>query len=287
MTAVRARAEALRDARVPFVHARVVLAERPTSAKPGDEAIVLPDGTIEGFVGGQCAESTLRAQSLGVLAEREPRLIRIAPTLEPDQPGKTVLHNPCLSGGTLEIFLEPVLPAPVVVVLGDAPVALAMRTVGEALGYAVELWSADADLTGVEAVVVASHGQDEERVLTAALQADVAYIGLVASRRRGAAVLDSLDVTCCQRGRVHTPAGLDIGARTAPEVALSIFAEMIAERTARLREQEATAIDPVCGKSVAPVDATLHADVDGVRTWFCCPGCRDAFVADPARFARA
>jgi xanthine dehydrogenase accessory factor len=288
---------------VPFVHARVVLAERPTSAKPGDEAIVMGDGTIEGFVGGQCAESTIRAQGLGVLEECEPRLVRIAPVPEPGQPGKTVVHNPCLSGGTLEIFLEPVLPAPVVIVLGEAPIARAIASVGAALGYAVQSWAPDAagavDLAGVDAVVVASHGAGEEQALLAALAADVPYIGLIASPKRGAAVLDSLDLTCCQRGRVHTPAGLDLGARTAPEIALTVFAQIISERPRADRDDVApateagsassagTSVDPVCGMTVAAVDSTLHADVDGVRTWFCCPGCREAFVADPGRYTAA
>ena len=112
------RAAELRDARVPYVHARVVLAEAPTSAKPGAEALVLPDGTIEGFVGGTCAESTVRAQGLALLDSGESLLLRITPTPEPEQAGMLVVHNPCLSGGTLEIFLEPVMPAPAIVVAG-------------------------------------------------------------------------------------------------------------------------------------------------------------------------
>src|SRR4051795_2643659 len=111
------RAAELRAARVPFVHARVVLAEAPTSAKPGAEALVLPDGTIEGFVGGTCAESTVRAQGLALLDSGESLLLRIAPDEEPSQPGKLTVVNPCLSGGTLEIFMEAVLPAPMVAVL--------------------------------------------------------------------------------------------------------------------------------------------------------------------------
>ena len=135
--ALHERAESLRAHRVPFVHARVVLAERPTSAKPGDEALVTADGAIDGFVGGQCAESTVRSQALSLLSSGDSMLLRIAPNPEADQPGKTVVHNPCLSGGTLEIFLEPVLPLPLVAVLGDSPIARAMSDVATALGYEV------------------------------------------------------------------------------------------------------------------------------------------------------
>ena len=120
---VARRAEELRHERVPFVHARVVFAERPTSAKPGDEAVIYADGTIEGFVGGTCAESTVRAQGLALLDSGEPLLLRITPTHEagsvPEGASaptavdhRLTVHNPCLSGGTLEIFMEPVVPAP-------------------------------------------------------------------------------------------------------------------------------------------------------------------------------
>jgi xanthine dehydrogenase accessory factor len=143
----------------------------------------------------------------------------------------------------------------------------------------------------VEALVVASHGRGEEPVLAAALRLGVPYVGLIASRRRGAAVLASLDLPEELTARVHTPAGLDIGARTAAEIALSVLAEIVAERRARAGADPVrpaapvTAVDPVCGMTVAAVDASPHADVDGVRTWFCGEGCRRAFLADPAAHA--
>jgi xanthine dehydrogenase accessory factor len=292
---LRERAERLQAERVPFVHARVVLAERPTSAKPGDEAIVLADGSIEGFVGGQCALATLRAQGLAVLESRETMLLRIAPTPEADQPGRTVVHNPCQSGGTLEIFMEPVLPAPLIRVLGTTPIGIALARVGGALGYDMETWSpgtAHPDLTTTDAVVVASHGNGEEMVLEAAVRAEVPYIGLVASRKRGAAVLAALDLTDEEKSRIHTPAGMDIGARTAEEVALSILAEVIAQRQGEPRSltapaAAATAVDPVCHMDVVMVPTSLHADVDGETWWFCCQGCLDRFVANPTAFAGA
>jgi xanthine dehydrogenase accessory factor len=290
--AVHERAEALRADGIPFVHARVVLAERPTSAKPGDEALVLADGTIEGFVGGQCAQATLRSQGLAALESGATILLRISPEPEPEQSGKTVVHNPCLSGGTLEIFMEPVLPAPMVRVIGDSPIAQALAVVGASLGYQVEPWSL-AQMRTTDAVVVASHGFDEEKALIDALDAGIPYVGLVASPKRGRAVLDSLDVDDALKERVHTPAGLNIGARTPEEVALSIFAEIIQERDAPLRFRSlpllvdepaagTTAIDPICRMTVAAVESSIHADVDGERYYFCCPGCKDTFLADPA-----
>jgi len=294
---LRQRAERLQAEGVPFVHARVVLAERPTSAKPGDEAIVLADGTVEGFVGGQCALATLRAQGLAVLERRESTLLRIAPTPEPDQPGRTVVHNPCQSGGTLEIFMEPVLPAPLIRVLGTTPIGVALGRVGDSLGYQMESWDSGCcdgipSLTTTDAVVVASHGNGEEAVLETAVKSGVPYIGLVASRKRGAAVLASLDLTDDEKSRIRTPAGMDIGARTAEEVALSILAEVIAQRHGEPRAMTTaasvqTSVDPVCHMDVVMVSTSLHAEVDGETWWFCCQGCLDRFVADPAAFAKA
>lgn len=309
-TEVSRRAAELRGERVPYVHARVVLAEKPTSAHPGDEALVLGDGTIDGFVGGNCAESTVRSHGLALLDSGESELLRISPDPVADTSsvaGRVVVHNPCLSGGTLEIFLEPVLPAPLVLVHGSTPIAAALVRLGDGLGYEMRASATPAsdpafDLADASAVVVASHGRDEEEVLTAALRADVPYIGLVASRKRGAAVLESLDPSGSGEplppDRISTPAGLDIGAHTPEEVALSILAEVVASRprpagrpvVAEEQPAEAVALDPVCGMSVAAVDSSLHLDIPGpdgagsVRYWFCGSGCLRVFAADPSAY---
>jgi len=291
-----ARAQELREQRVPYVHARVVLAEAPTSAKPGAEAIVLGDGTIEGFVGGSCSESTVRAQGLALLDSGESLLLRITPTPEDGQAGKLVVHNPCLSGGTLEIFLEPVVPDPTLIVIGTAPVAEALLAIAQHLGYhAVRRGHVDRDvLVDAAAVVVASHGRDEEPTLTAAIDADVPYIGLVASRKRGEAVISSLGACSGHTSRIHCPAGLDIGARTPAEIALSIMSEIVSLRprpSGRPMVESSpgteSATDPVCGMPVAMVDASLHLDHEGARWWFCGSGCLRAFAADPDAYRPA
>lgn len=300
---IAARAAELRAQRAAFVHARVVLAERPTSAKPGDEAIVHPDGTIEGFVGGDCAESTVRAQALVLLDSGESRLLRITPgpaspapstsVSDPADQSRLVVHNPCLSGGTLEIFLAPEVPVPCVVVAGDAPVAKALIALGAPLGYDIRPL-ADGIPADAAAVVVASHGRDEQAVLVQALQAGVPYVGLVASRRRGKAVVASLDVCGSMSSQVVTPAGLDIGARTPEEIALSILAEIVARRPqpsgrsiVGSEANAVVAIDLVCGMSVATVETSLHLDHDDTRYWFCGSGCLRAFAAAPVDYVTA
>jgi xanthine dehydrogenase accessory factor len=293
-TELLGRAQRLRSERTPFVMATVVRAQRPTSAKAGDSALVLADGTIDGFVGGSCAESTVRLQGLRLLSTGESTLLRITPSGESTREGEglVTVANPCLSGGTLEIFLEAVLPPPLVYVSGDGPVAQALARLGAALGYDV-VSGPDGDVApDARAVVVASHGRDEEPVLRAALDSGVPYVALVASRRRGAAVLSTLDLSEAERARVRTPAGLDIGARSAPEVALSILAEIVASRPREAAEpvpaavaDVAAAVDPVCGMSVAVTPTALRHEHAGKAWYFCGSGCRDAFADNPQRYA--
>jgi xanthine dehydrogenase accessory factor len=290
------RVDALLAAREPFVHATVVRAAAPTSMRPGDAAVVLADGTIHGFVGGVCAQSSVRLHAVRALETGETILLRLVPGRDgrsdaEDDPlakdGVVVVNNPCLSGGALEIFLEPQLPAPRVAVLGDTPVAAALADLAPRVGLAVD---ADAPANGDLALVVASHGRDEEAALERALRDGVPYVGLVASRRRGTAVLESLDVDDALRERVRTPAGLDIGAYTAEEIALSILAEIVAVRRQRLAPPEPappppTAVDPICGMEILVTDATPRLERDGATLYFCCEGCRSTYAADPVRHA--
>jgi xanthine dehydrogenase accessory factor len=229
------RAEELAAARESFVTALVVRAQRPSSVTAGDSAVIRADGTIEGFVGGACAEGSVRLHALRVLETGEPLVLRIVPGDEgaPPEEGAVTVENPCLSGGALEIFLEPHLPAPRVCVVGDTPIAHALLALGERAGYEVSGNQLDDDV----ALVVASHGRDEEDSLERALRAAVPYVGLVASRKRGGGVLEELrargTLSEDDLARVRTPAGIDIGAHTAEEIALSILAEIVSVRRAR------------------------------------------------------
>ena len=299
------RAEALAGDRVPFVQATVVRAQRPTSVRPGDAALVLGDGSIEGFVGGTCAESSVRLHGLRVLETGEPLLLRILPGSGEDAAteGAVTVPNPCLSGGGLEIFLEPRLPSARVVVVGDTPIAMALGELGTRVGFDVEAVAAlDAPEPDDAAVIVALHGRGEEDALRVALESDVPYVGLVASPTRGAAVVEALDLDPARLARLRTPAGLDIGARTPVEIALSILAELIASRaghdagadprghaapTAAAPGEGTAAVDPVCGMTVAASDRSPHSEHSGRRVYFCCDHCRRAFEEDPARYAAA
>jgi xanthine dehydrogenase accessory factor len=291
-----ARVAELTAARVPFVHATVVRAQEPTSARPGDDAVVLEDGTIEGFVGGHCAEGSVRTSALAALGDGRTVLLRVLPEGEegfPEAPSARVVVNPCLSGGALEIFLEPLLPAPLLLVLGNTPITDALLAMATPVGFVGEQVQPGQRPDGATAVVVASHGRGEAEALRSALDAGVPFIGLVASRRRGAAVLDEMALTGAERARVRTPVGLDIGARTAEEIALSIMADLVrAVRVDGVRAvpaspvaQPVQVIDPICGMTVVVDVDTPHAlDADGDH-WFCGTGCRDRYLEEHAELA--
>jgi xanthine dehydrogenase accessory factor len=288
-----------------------VRAQRPTSARAGDVALVLDDGTIEGFVGGICAQNSVRVYSLQAMATGEALLLRILPDGSVDEhdaagrelsgeEGAVTVQNTCLSGGAIEIFLDPVVPAPRVLVVGDSPVAHAVRMLGAHLGLnlvALEGSSADPS-AGDLAIVVAAHGRNELHTLRRALEARVPYVGLVASIRRGAGVLAELradGVPDEQLQLIDVPAGLDIGSRTPAEIALSILAKIVAvrrgkrpptpEHTDVLEAASAPAkapplaIDPICGMTVAAVPGTPSVVFDGETVFFCCEGCAAAFEA--------
>jgi xanthine dehydrogenase accessory factor len=309
MSTIAERVRTLERQRTPFVHATVVRAQEPTSARPGDAAVILGDGSIEGFVGGVCAESSVRAAALDTLRDGRTLLLRVLPDSSaefPDTPGALVVVNPCLSGGAVEIFLRPVLPAPVVRIVGSTPISEAVVRLAEFLEFEVDrssessatpdAWSSGrrgepGNWDEATAVVVAGLGKGEEAAIRAALDAGVGFVALVASRRRGAGVLSEMALTDDERSRVHTPAGVDIGARTPPEIALSIMGEVVkAIRTDGLvapiaRAEPAPpreAIDPVCGMTVFIGPDTPHTRIGGQDYWFCRPGCLETFTQQAA-----
>ncbi|HZE07030.1 MAG TPA: XdhC family protein, partial [Solirubrobacteraceae bacterium] len=238
----------------------------------------------------------LRAMETG-----EPLVLRLLPDEGDGDPadamdGAVVERNPCLSGGALEIFLEPHLPPARLVVIGGSPIAEALARVAGAAGYDCERAAAGdgVEVAGAGAVIVASHGNDEEAVLEGALRAGIPYVALVASRRRGEAVRAGLRVESELAAQLHTPAGLDIGARSPGEIAVAILADIIARRyadpapgrpaltEANTAARPVVAIDPVCGMQVAVAEVTPQLRTGGETVYFCSGRCRDAYAAQHA-----
>jgi xanthine dehydrogenase accessory factor len=306
--AVSRRAEELAAEGIAFVSATVVRAQRPTSVQAGNVALVLGDGTIEGFIGGVCAEHSVRAYSLKAIETGEAVLLRILPDTADgeaeaagrelsSEEGAVTVQNPCLSGGGIEIFLEPALPAPRVLVVGDTPIAGAVRRLAAELG--LELVTVDGVVPdpspGDLALVVAAHGRDELHTLRRGLETGVPYVGLVASRKRGDGVLAELrgdGVSDQLLELIDVPAGIEIGARTPAEIALSILAKIIGVRRgessmapkralppAATKPAPTLAIDPICGMTVAAVAGTPSVEHEGETVYFCCEGCKAKFEA--------
>lgn len=298
--ALARRAEELAAQGAAFVTATVVRAQRPTSARAGNVALVLGDGTVEGFVGGVCAEHSVRQYAMKAMKSGEPLLLRILPTNGDDfdgeqeikEDGAVTVQNTCLSGGAIEVFLEPVLPAPRVHVVGSTPIAAALERSGPELGLdIVAAYDAPPDLReGDLAIVVAAHGKGELDALRRGLEAGVPYVALVASPRRGASLVDELradGVADEQLARLECPAGLAIDARTPPEIAVSILARIIQTRRSASYEPPLTspktesppafAVDPICGMTVMAEPSTPHVEHEGATVYFCCEGCKTKF----------
>jgi xanthine dehydrogenase accessory factor len=273
----------------PFVLATVVSVRRPASARRGDRGLVTPDGRLVGWVGGACSEPAVVREALRALAEGTTRLLRICPPGSSEGgEGIVVAESSCASEGTVEVLIEPQLPQPLLAVVGDSPAAVTLRELAAAVG-----WSVTTDLAaGAEAVVVATMGRGDTEALDAALATPAGYVGLVASSKRAGVELAALR----ERGlgeeelaRVRSPAGLDLGPLTQPEIAVAVLAELVAWRHqhAPVAELPLEAVDPVCGMTVAVGADTPSAEHEGTMYWFCCSGCRDRFARDPEPFLAA
>jgi xanthine dehydrogenase accessory factor len=291
----------LKRERVPFALATVVRSRKPASGRPGDRAVVLADGSMEGWVGGSCAQPTIRREALRALVDGKPRLVRLSPdALEGSQPqaeeGVVAYTMTCHSGGSLEIYVEPFAPPSRLVVVGNSPVAESLLAQGSLLGFDTVGYSGSqtADLAAPDTwMVIASMGDGDELAVEAALRSGMGYVALVASRRRAASGLEYLrqrGLDADQISRLKAPAGLDIGATAPAEIALSILAEIVSERH-KHRESPpdredavTTSIDPVCGMEVDIATTRWTTEVEGQTIRFCAPGCKRSFLADPSRY---
>jgi xanthine dehydrogenase accessory factor len=309
---VLALAVLLRGRGEPFAVATVVRCERPTSAKPGAKALIRGDGTITGWVGGACAEPVVVREALGALRDGQPRLIGLrgdGGVALGRTEGIVPYAMTCHSGGTLEIYVEPFLPKPLLVLVGHGPVVETLAALGRAADFAVSVIEPEGvgqDLARLHleretSVVVATHGSADEEALERVLGSGAGYVSLIASRKRAAVVIETLKrrgVAADRLGRLKAPAGLDLGAVTPEEIAVSILAEIIQSRRAAkpeaLEDREGRAAsapleskDPVCGMLVKIASARHRSEAPGRVVYFCCAGCKEAFERDPQRYAAA
>jgi xanthine dehydrogenase accessory factor len=305
---------------VPFVLAVVVRRLPASSSQAGDTALITAAGDFHGFLGGSCTQPTVIREAQRALAEGKPRLIALAPDPEEiRRAGLSVFPMTCNSGGTVEIYLEPVLPAPCLVVFGISPTARALARLGKAMGWSViavdpaaepalfpEADQVVIDLgrsprlyapaKGPRFAVVATLGDHDEEAIRDALALMPGYLGVVASRRRFAQIRETLlagGVKETVLAAIHSPAGLKIGAARPEEIALSVLAEIVELQSAAAeapheaaadRAAIPEAIDPICGMTVTIPGARHVAEHAGITYYFCCGGCRERFLAAPQSY---
>jgi xanthine dehydrogenase accessory factor len=322
---------ALRRRGEPFAVATVVARRAPVSAHLGDRAIVFADGRMEGFVGGACSREIIRAQALDTLRSNCARLVSIRPgPSEPVAPTTehVVVPMTCVSEGGVDVYVEPFVPPRRLLVVGATPIAEALARLARGMEYdvvrvvdtheqrdieqqaatlgvrVITLGALESELREgdgsrrAQTAVVASQGHYDEQALESILTCNVKYVGLVASRKRGAMIRTLLESSGVPGiAAMRNPAGLDLGATTPSEVALSILAEIVQAHPSGAHKEgvattgaagpataRATAVDPVCGMEVAIVTARHTVNVDGSVYYFCCASCRAQFVADPSQY---
>lgn len=289
-----------------FVMATVVWRDAPSSGKQGARAIITATGKVFGFIGGACAEPVLLREASEALAKREPRLLLLGPGAEQDKygghvpNGMTVVPISCQSDGALQIFIEPILSVPHLVVIGRSPMAHTLVQLAQSLDWRVELvdgsefTSASANYKSI--VVVATQGHGDEEVLETALAINPAYIGVVGSKKRGEHLIGYLKdrgFTQEKLQRIRVPIGLDLGKTTHREVAVAVLAELVkmrssgelsVETSVQVASAETTSIDPVCQMTVTANEKSRPFSYQGQTYYFCCPGCRATFEKEPAKY---
>jgi xanthine dehydrogenase accessory factor len=289
-----------------FALATVVWRQGPSSGQQGSRAIITASGELHGWIGGACAEPVVVREAREVISTGEARLLLLGTQDQfgaavPD--GMTVVPISCQSEGALEVYIEPVLPVPHLVVVGRSPMAETLASLGRDLGWRADL-VAGPDLSAAAAsersmVVVATQGHGDEDAVQAALAVRPAYLGLVGSRRRGAAVLGYLadrGLPADQLGRVRVPAGLDLGHTSHREIAVAILAELVQLRAAgalTAASQAGTSAaaaaettDPVCGMTVPAGPSSYPLEHNGTTYYFCRAACRQEFARDPAAYLK-
>ncbi len=319
----------LHQAAEPFAIATVVRCEKPTSAKPGAKAIITANGALRGWIGGACAEPIVRQEAMKALGDGKPRFLRIGPSVSDEiksEAGVIEFLMTCHSGGTLEIYIEPVMPQPQLVLIGESPVVETLARLGRAANFSVAVIDPDATserfseadkiLTELDPsqlkftpqtyIVVATHGKYDERALEQILATEAPYIAFVTSKKRGQAAVDYLreiGVPAEKLARIKFPAGLDIGAQTPDEIAVSILAEIVQIRRrppsiklplltvsappvaiVETKDQSGQAKDPICGMMVDIATARYTSLYHDETYYFCCAGCKQKFDKEPARY---
>ena len=316
------RVSALRSQERPFAVAVVVRYEPPVSGKPGDKAIIEADGSIWGWVGGGCVQPLVVREALKAIEEGKPRFVRVTPSGDSESEKGIINYTmTCHSGGALDVYIEPVLSRPQILIFGRSLVAQTLSRLGHVIGYRVTVVAAGAnqesfpgadlileELDSVRVpidpgtyVVVSTQGEQDEEALEQALHTNASYVSFVASQIKARKVIDFLAEKGISRdllSRIRAPAGLDLGGLLPEEIAISILAEIVQVRrnkAAPAKQDEvpgdalgsAETKDPVCGMTVKKSGAKYISEYRGKAYYFCCAGCKQAFDNQPEAYVNS
>ena len=294
----------------PFVLATVVAYKAPQSAKPGSKAIIKADGSLIGWVGGGCVQPIVLREAKATLQSGKPKLLTISPdAVRDDWQGVESYNMTCEGGGSLEIYLEPFLPKPQLLIVGRSPVAQTLAQLASLLEFKVVVADPEAkhedfpeadlvnDLNAARThisektfVVVATMGNGDEEGLLSVTGTRPRYLGLVASEKKSRALFDyarTKGATDEDLALIQCPAGVELGSETLPEIALSVAAQLtrlrrttqtaIRDEDTLSAPEKATAFDPICGMTVDVANAKHTSVVNGETIYFCCLRCKEAF----------
>ncbi len=301
--------------------ASIVRREAPTSGKPGDKALITPNGEVKGWIGGGCTKGIVIKEALEAIEQQTPRLVKIQPGMDaPDLPGVKNYKMTCMSGGIVEVYIEPIMPVTQIHIFGRSHIARALCEIGAAAGFNINVISelADVDMfpsassitmlsdfelgqqLNNDYVIVCTQGEDDEKNMKAAIESRPRYLAFVASKRKSDTLFMNLEVGGMKKedlAGIKTPAGLDINAKTPEEVAISIIAEIIkvkrsdeypvqekTEKTAEQKLDDDLYINPVCKIPIQKSTAKHVLEYEGEKVYFCCDGCKVSFEKDPKAY---
>lgn len=308
------------DGNEPAAMAMIVRREVPSSGKPGDKAVITQKGEVKGWIGGGCTKGIVIKEALEAIHDNKPRLVSITPSgSSGDVPGVKYYKMTCQSGGSVDIYIEPIMSTTHILILGRSHIARALAKIAKATGYRVSVISdqepdemfplvdfqgklnelEQSMVTSNTFVVVCTQGENDALSLEKAIAANPEYLAFVSSRKKANSIFMGLKksgVPIDQLAKIKTPAGIDINAKVPEEVAISILAEIIKEKRKEETQGEESGlmalsatttlgedfyINPVCKIPVQKSTAKHILEHKGEKVYFCCDGCKESFEKEP------
>lgn len=302
----------------PYATAVIVRRQKPSSGKPGDQAVITPDGKIHGWIGGGCTRGIVLKEALLAMQERKPRFVSICQEKRTSTFSNTKIYSmTCQSGGEVELYIEPVLPKPQIVIYGNSHIGMALAKIAKTMDYRVDAVQSKVDesvyptadnIFGIDSfeaqiqhegsfVIVCTQGEGDLEALHSALQLNNQYLAFVSSKIKAQSIFTELrlkGVSFDQLKTIKTPAGIDLNAKLPEEVAISILAEIIKQFREESTDKTKSGslgmpndefyMNPVCNIPIQKSTAKYVLNYKEEKVYFCCDGCKVSFEKDPEKY---